>query len=697
MNLKLSTKLIGGFVIVGLVTLITGIIILHYVGELKKNSGELAQDANKIGTEYLPAIIELSKVQEGVLTVQMANRSLMSPYLSRTQRANIDSQVSASRVSYTAARNKYGEMNKGKDETSRKYWAEFEKALDDARDDGLKFTKAIEAIDESDILNPDRTRALIEQIWGDHYNLQISALKAINSGEAFSGGDDSGQCRMGQWLAQLQSNPSTNKEFNSVMNGARASHDAFHRAVGEIQAALKAGDGALAQKVYSEKMVPAANGVFGEFGKIRDMIAETQARYDEAFSLVMGNYGINIEKGISALNSLMAHTEEQSGVAVDHAKVTAANSTSAGDTAYAFTIIAVLVSFAIGLIFGISMSLAISNAMNRIITNLNEAGEQVAAASGQISSASQSLAEGATEQAASLEESSSALEEMASMTRQNADNAVNANQMMTQTQSQVSKGAEAVRNMSKAMGEINNSSEQISRIIKTIEEIAFQTNLLALNAAVEAARAGDAGKGFAVVADEVRNLAQRSAQAARDTADLIESTVARVKNGTEIAQELQKSFVEVESAANGVAGLINEISAASNEQAQGVDQVNTAVAQMDKVTQTNAANAEESASAAEELNAQAEQLRSLVNELVKLVRGNDAGNMEMHTRPQIRHIAMKSAPASQNSHMKHLAAPKKMGGAGKGGGASSQGKAGPNLVKPNQVIPFDDDDDFHDF
>ena len=220
----------------------------------------------------------------------------------------------------------------------------------------------------------------------------------------------------------------------------------------------------------------------------------------------------------------------------------AAYTNSAINSAIYVLVIGLLVAVAIGIILAVFITRGITGPINAIIASLDESGTQVAAASNQISSASQSLAEGATEQAASLEESSSALEEMASMTRQNADNASNANQMMVKTQEQVTNGAHAVVNMSTAMTEINDSSEQTSRIIGTIEEIAFQTNLLALNAAVEAARAGDAGKGFAVVADEVRNLAQRSAQAARDTAELIESTVARVKNGSSIVQELQTSF-----------------------------------------------------------------------------------------------------------------------------------------------------------
>ncbi len=259
-----------------------------------------------------------------------------------------------------------------------------------------------------------------------------------------------------------------------------------------------------------------------------------------------------------------------------------------------------------------------------IISGLNRTSDQVQSAAGSIAGASQELAEGSTEQAASLEETSSALEQMASMTRQNADNANKTNETTLRNNKLISAGSTAVGNMSNAMAEITDSAEQISRIIKTIEDIAFQTNLLALNAAVEAARAGEAGKGFAVVADEVRNLAQRSAQAARDTTDLIRSTVERVNNGAVISEELGKSFKEIENGSNTVGRLVDEITSATNEQAQGVDQVNTAVAQMDKVTQQNAANAEESASASGELSSLAEDLHGMVGELMGLVEGNAA-------------------------------------------------------------------------
>jgi len=263
----------------------------------------------------------------------------------------------------------------------------------------------------------------------------------------------------------------------------------------------------------------------------------------------------------------------------------------------------------------------ITKPLNRIIVGLNEGADQVNDAANQMSSASQQLAEGASEQVSSLEETSSALEEMAARTRTNAENAKEANDLSGQASRAANQGNQTMGKLNEAMAGINDSSGKISKIIKVIEEIAFQTNLLALNAAVEAARAGEHGKGFAVVADEVRNLAQRSAQAARETTDLIEGAVNRAKEGTDVACEVGRALGAIVGDVTKVTDLIDRITRASEEQAQGVDQVNSAVSQIDKVTQQSAAGAEESASAAKELSAHAQSVKGVVDELSALMSG----------------------------------------------------------------------------
>ncbi len=237
---------------------------------------------------------------------------------------------------------------------------------------------------------------------------------------------------------------------------------------------------------------------------------------------------------------------------------------------------------------------------------------QIAAATDQISQGAQTLAEGSAEQASSLQEVSASLEQMSAMTQQNAANAQEADSLSDVAANTAKKGNEAMERMSQAINDIQQSSEETSKIVKTIDEIAFQTNLLALNAAVEAARAGDAGKGFAVVAEEVRNLAQRSAEAAKNTANMIEEAVKNAESGVAISEEVDEALTEIGEGSRRVSELIAEIAAASNEQAGGIEQVNTAPEQMDEVTQQNAANAEESASAAEEISAQTDELRNMV-------------------------------------------------------------------------------------
>jgi methyl-accepting chemotaxis protein len=296
----------------------------------------------------------------------------------------------------------------------------------------------------------------------------------------------------------------------------------------------------------------------------------------------------------------------------------AASSLAAASTVMIVGLVAAMV---VGIALAIFLTRSITGPIRRIIDGMSEGSQEVSSAAGQVSSAAQSLAEGSSEQAASIEETSSSLEEMSSMTKQNADNAGQANSLMSEAKQVVSTANASMGRLTESMGEITRASEETSKIIKTIDEIAFQTNLLALNAAVEAARAGEAGAGFAVVADEVRNLAMRAADAAKNTANLIEGTVKKVKDGSDLVSKTNEAFQQVANSSAKAADLVAEIAAASNEQAQGINQINTAVTELDKVTQQNAANAEESASAAEEMSAQAETMLGMVGELVAMVGG----------------------------------------------------------------------------
>ncbi len=250
--------------------------------------------------------------------------------------------------------------------------------------------------------------------------------------------------------------------------------------------------------------------------------------------------------------------------------------------------------------------------MRDLLGNIQEVVKQVDAGAGQIAAAAQSLSQCATEQAASLEEITSSMTEIGSQARHNAENASQAKALAAASRQSVEEGNAEIKSMGKAMGDIQAASAEIAKIIKLIDDIAFQTNLLALNAAVEAARAGRHGKGFAVVADEVRNLAQRSAKAARETAELIEGSIKKIENGAAIARQLEEKLGEIAQHVIKTTDLVDEIAAASNEQAQGVAQVAQGLQQIDQTTQQNTANAEETSAAAQELASQVANLRNLM-------------------------------------------------------------------------------------
>jgi methyl-accepting chemotaxis protein len=423
-------------------------------------------------------------------------------------------------------------------------------------------------------------------------------------------------------------------------------------------------------KQQLKEILAAAEAYRGAMVKFTEIQAEIDRMGAERLVLA--------DKALAAARELMKTAGDQTHALADKSKAELS-------TAKTTVTVGLGVALLVGVLLAFFITRSVTRPVQRIIAGLSEGAQEVAAAAGQVSAASQSLSEGATQQAASLEETSSSLEEMASMTKQNANNAQQANGLMGEAKQVVGTANSSMGRLIGSMGEISRASEETSKIVKTIDEIAFQTNLLALNAAVEAARAGEAGAGFAVVADEVRNLAMRAAEAAKNTANLIEDTVKKVKEGGELVAQTNAAFGEVAGSAAKVSDLVAEIAAASNEQAQGISQINTAVTELDKVTQNNAASAEESASAAEEMSAQAETMKGMVAELAAMVAGSarrgaaDSGG----EKP-----AAQRRPASSVAHAVRKLAVK--------AGAKNPNKAGaknPKKSEPSEaekMIPLDE-------
>jgi methyl-accepting chemotaxis protein/methyl-accepting chemotaxis protein-1 (serine sensor receptor) len=298
----------------------------------------------------------------------------------------------------------------------------------------------------------------------------------------------------------------------------------------------------------------------------------------------------------------------------------ASSASSTFSRARLYTVATIVLSLLVGAAVVLTVR-RISQKLRATAGSLRSGAEQLLSTASQVAASAQTLAQGATEQAAALEETSASMEEMTATTRQNAERSRRTSELLAETDDRVRQSNAALAEMTASMTGIRESSDKVSLIIKRIDEIAFQTNILALNAAVEAARAGEAGLGFAVVAEEVRGLAQRSAEAARDTAGLIEDAIARSSQGTARVEQVASSISGVTANVGRVKTLAEEVSAASVEQSQGSVQTSQAIRQMEQVTQRAAASAEESAAASEELNAQAEQTMALVRELESMVGG----------------------------------------------------------------------------
>ena len=590
------------------------VVTVGAIGFYTAREGERA--LREVGAVRLPSILTTLTMEKELQDIRGSLRTLAIVGLDPKVRQRQYDNIANSHKAYQEARQIYEPLPQTPEEAQA--WNQFAAALENWKAENDKALEMAKRFDALGIANPDELEHKIATFRGDHYALEARVMDLVYTGKTFEGGEDHTACRFGKWISTFQTE---NAELKRILAEVAEPHRRFHDQVRQIKEWVKEGRIDEARRLAETDFRSSREQTFGYLDKLVAVADQAQATMRALEEQLLGPV---LEKQRIALPLLQKVVEINEKVGTE----TAASGMAAAKRMVAVVAVVVAVGLLLSVLLGYGITRGINAVLRKSAEELGESAEQVASAAEQVASASQELAEGSSQQAAGIEETSSAVEEMASMTRQNADNAAQADGLMKQAAKAAEQAKASMAELLRSMEDINRSSQETQKIIKTIDEIAFQTNLLALNAAVEAARAGEAGAGFAVVADEVRSLAMRAAEAAKNTAQLIEGTVVRVKQGAEQTEATNQAFSMVHENVLKVAELVNEIAAASHEQSEGIGQINRAMAEMDKVVQQNAANAEESASAAEELNAQAAQMRSSVTQLVSLV-GQSGKNGKM--------------------------------------------------------------------
>lgn len=624
-KLKIGTKLIAGFVAVALIAGLVGFAGFLGITDISRNK--------------MPSVESLLQINVEMAMISGLDNLLMSPKLEFEQRQAIYKDIQGHTETLSREWARFVKLPMSGE--VRKLWTEAEPFINAWWTGHDKFiAKSIE-LDNIGVDDPAKIQYEIALRQKDHYSWIWSLSDSLSKGQTFVGQLDPNLCALGGWLDHYETR---SPQLRQLMISIDDPHTKVHEAGALInQLMLERGPGweAKAWRAYNDVAIPNMKMTLDYLVRMERSVGTAFSVQEDMLKQALEVNNVNFDKAIELIDAMVVVNQKAVSAGVAQSVL----------WMLIFTLAGVAVSIFLGLIISRAikqplqallkasdkiadgdlnvhiqsttndeigqLASAFSNMaekVNRVLTEINMAAEQVSAGAHQMADSSQLLSQGATEQASAVEQITASLEQLSVQTAHNANNAGNASSITNQAMKDALLGNQRMSEMLVSMEDINESSKRISKIIKVIDDIAFQTNILALNAAVEAARAGQHGKGFAVVADEVRRLAARSANAAKETAEMIEGSIRKVGAGSQLAQDTAKALQNIEKEVSRAARLVGDIAEASNEQAAGIEQVNRAISQVSQVTQTNSATSEEAAASSEELSSQAQILKFSVNQ-----------------------------------------------------------------------------------